>query len=117
MLGSLKLIFITMLIVMMVILCTMTRTYLGQSYLGGRMLIQSSEIARSNAYYDTPIGTKCSYILTPCVISGADFFLPDWSSPFGFFNDYYNVRDESQTLQRTIQGSVGTFIGMWYVRF
>ncbi|KIM99454.1 hypothetical protein OIDMADRAFT_200431 [Oidiodendron maius Zn] len=60
-LGSLKLIFITMLIVMMIILATMTH----------------------------------------------------WSNPFGFFNDYYNVRDEGQHLQRTIRGSVGTFIGMW----
>ena len=42
-------------------------------------------------------------------------FLQDWSRPFGFFNDYFDVRDEAQHLQRTIYGSVGTFIGMWYV--
>lgn len=51
------------------------------------------------------------------MLSDTDYFSLDWQNPFGFFNNYYNVRDEEQHLQRTIYGSLGTFLGMWYVRF
>ncbi|KAM3072657.1 hypothetical protein ACMFMF_006993 [Clarireedia jacksonii] len=36
-----------------------------------------------------------------------------WSSPWGFFNHVYHVRDESGTLQREIGGGTGSFLGMW----
>lgn len=73
--GSLKLAFISMLIVMMVILDTIK--------------------PRADAYYTQPIGTKY------------------WDSPYSFFNNVYQVKDENGNFQRNITGSIGTFLGIW----
>ncbi|KAL1953034.1 hypothetical protein VTO42DRAFT_3743 [Malbranchea cinnamomea] len=73
--GSLKLTFITLLIVMMLILSTMQ--------------------PRANAYYREPLGTKY------------------WDSPYSFFAPVYNVKGRDGEIQRQIEGSVGTLLGVW----
>jgi hypothetical protein len=39
----------------------------------------------------------------------------DWNDPYSFFNPVYSVEDENGNLQRTIAGTAGVFLGMWYV--
>jgi len=39
----------------------------------------------------------------------------DWDNPYSFFNPVYQVKDENGNLQRTITGTIGIFLGMWYV--
>ncbi|XWW92698.1 hypothetical protein V2A60_000623 [Cordyceps javanica] len=47
------------------------------------------------AYYTKPLGTKY------------------WDQPYGFFNDVYHVTDDDGTVQRKIEGSVGSLLGVW----
>ncbi|KFA76952.1 hypothetical protein S40288_05221 [Stachybotrys chartarum IBT 40288] len=68
MFGCVKMSFIVMLILMMFIL------------------------ARENAYYDEPLGTKY------------------WNDPYSFFNPTYHVAGEQE---RDISGPTGTLLGVW----
>ena len=38
----------------------------------------------------------------------------DWDSPYSFFSKTYAVKNESGDAERTIAGSVGAFLGIWY---
>jgi acetoin utilization deacetylase AcuC-like enzyme len=38
----------------------------------------------------------------------------DWNDPYSFFNPKYAVSDENGNLQRTITGTAGIFLGIWY---
>ena len=53
--GSIKMIFITMVILLMLILDTMKR----ESFTHCMVPLTDPLIARSNAYYSEPIGTQC----------------------------------------------------------
>jgi amino acid transporter len=39
--------------------------------------------------------------------------IADWNDPYSFFNSVYAVTDENGNLQRTISGTIGTFLNMW----
>ena len=41
--------------------------------------------------------------------------IADWNEPYSFFNPVYQVKNEDGNLQRTIEGTAGMFLGMWYV--
>jgi amino acid transporter len=49
----------------------------------------------SRAYYAEPLDTTY------------------WNTPWSFFSTSYRVNNDSGGLQRTIQGSLGTFLGVW----
>ncbi|KAL9111010.1 MAG: hypothetical protein Q9227_004443 [Pyrenula ochraceoflavens] len=39
-----------------------------------------------------------------------------WDSPYSFFTNVFAVKDEQGNLQRQITGTIGTFLGMWWVQ-
>ncbi|KAH6684577.1 proline-specific permease [Halenospora varia] len=59
------------------------------------MVVLDTMKPRENSYYDQVIGAK------------------NWNSPYHFFNKQYQVKDSDGNLQRTITGSIGTFLGIW----
>ncbi|KAH8682931.1 proline-specific permease [Tricladium varicosporioides] len=59
------------------------------------MVVLDTMKPRQNSYHNEVIGTKY------------------WNSPYHFFNTQYAVKDSNGNLQRTITGSVGTFLGIW----
>lgn len=36
-----------------------------------------------------------------------------WNEPYSFFRPGYQIRDEHANLEKEIEGSVGTLIGVW----
>jgi yeast amino acid transporter len=59
------------------------------------MLILDLMQPKATAYYSEPLGTKY------------------WNLPWSFFSSEYKVTGDDGTLQRTITGSTGTFLGVW----
>lgn len=74
-------------------------------------------VARADAYYTHPLGTKCEFsiLLFLRVLAMAQSLTQteDWDSPYTFFQNVYQVKDENGNFQRNITGSIGTFLGVW----
>ncbi|KAK4641949.1 hypothetical protein QC761_0079460 [Podospora bellae-mahoneyi] len=50
---------------------------------------------RGEAYYHEPLGTRY------------------WNHPYSFFNLVYNAKDENLKVEHSIEGSLGTLLGVW----
>jgi hypothetical protein len=37
----------------------------------------------------------------------------DWNSPYSFFNNVYNARNDNLEITHTFTGSLGTLLGVW----
>lgn len=106
-----------MLILTMFILNVMKREYyINTGCTCAAQLTETNNIARSNAYYSTSVGTKCTCTLLFENSQKSELNLRlDWNSPYGFFNSAHEVKDEYGNLDQTITGSVGRFLGVWCV--
>ncbi|EZF68454.1 hypothetical protein H105_08974 [Trichophyton soudanense CBS 452.61] len=89
--GSAKMIFIILLIVMMVILSAMN--------------------PRKSAYYQKPLGTKCRF--TPVALTSELDNLKT-GTPHSFFNPEYHIKNKDGSV-RVIDGGLGRFLGVWCV--